>query len=607
MFWDNSDKSGHSLVPDFKKPDIRYRERELVMRKTMVIPTYWGRNSDEEWQEGDGGFDHPTPLDREGTLRRTLESMKILDQRDFKLVILVCPTAEMLEDEVTDKVKKIIREANVSVETYIFTPRDLEKSMEVLKQAGVYAKAFPLLDLKHYATVRNVCLFTAAILAAEAVILIDDDEVFELPDFIPRSMEFLGQRIYGDVVYGVAGYYLNKDDRYYDDVAEEGWMTYWDRFGTKARGFDKIIGRQPRLKRTPFAFGGAMIMHKELFHTVPFDPMITRGEDVDYVINSRMYGFSFFLDNTLSIKHLPEPKSHPRWRSMREDIYRFVYEKEKIASQYETDNMTMISAEEFNPYPGEFLGSDLEDNIYRSNMMSAMDYISEGDSEGALEAMENIRIAKKDAAPEYNAFTRYREAQKNWIKVIRAVKENRYELRKIMEANNLTQPAIIRDEEHVKRIGLKEITEDIMKQEFFSDLNAAEAHKVAEYSNIKTFYENERVFSSGDINDSMYLILKGVVSLSIPGDETEVALLGKGDIVGESCLVHESFGTNCTAREFTEFLIMSRDNMNKLLSEDPVLGTKILRIVISGMARKISDSNQKIHEIMYPREIPMDE
>jgi uncharacterized protein YneF (UPF0154 family) len=47
--------------------------------------------------------------------------------------------------------------------------------------------------------------------------------------------------------------------------------------------------------------------------------------------------------------------------------------------------------------------------------------------------------------------------------------------------------------------------------------------------------------------------------------------------------------------------------MNKLLSEDPVLGTKILRIVISGMARKISDSNQKIHEIMYPREIPMDE
>ena len=170
-------------------------------------------------------------------------------------------------------------------------------------------------------------------------------------------------------------------------------------------------------------------MHKELFHTVPFDPMITRGEDVDYVINSRMYGFSFFLDNTLSIKHLPEPKSHPRWRSMREDIYRFVYEKEKIASQYETDNMTMISAEEFNPYPGEFLGSDLEDNIYRSNMMSAMDYISEGDSEGALEAMENIRIAKKDAAPEYNAFTRYREAQKNWIKVIRAVKENRYERR----------------------------------------------------------------------------------------------------------------------------------------------------------------------------------
>ena len=62
-----------------------------------------------------------------------------------------------------------------------------------------------------------------------------------------------------------------------------------------------------------------MILHRELFECVPFDPLVTRGEDVDYLINSRMFGFSFFLDNTLSIKHLPQPKSHPQWKRLRED------------------------------------------------------------------------------------------------------------------------------------------------------------------------------------------------------------------------------------------------------------------------------------------------
>ena len=46
------------------------------MRKTMIIPTYWCRRTGELWQEGDAVYDHPTPVDQEGTLERTLLSMK---------------------------------------------------------------------------------------------------------------------------------------------------------------------------------------------------------------------------------------------------------------------------------------------------------------------------------------------------------------------------------------------------------------------------------------------------------------------------------------------------------------------------------------------------
>ena len=69
------------------------------MRKVMLIPTYWSRRKDDAYHEGDAVYDHPTPIDEEGTLGRTLESMKILTQRDFKLVLLVCPTASKIASQ----------------------------------------------------------------------------------------------------------------------------------------------------------------------------------------------------------------------------------------------------------------------------------------------------------------------------------------------------------------------------------------------------------------------------------------------------------------------------------------------------------------------------
>ena len=59
----------------------------------------------------------------------------------------------------------------------------------------------------------------------------------------------------------------------------------------------------------------------------------------------------------------------------RQDLYRFIYEKKKIESQYEVPNMHRVSPEDFDPYPGEFLKDDLEDKIclLYTSCMSGMD------------------------------------------------------------------------------------------------------------------------------------------------------------------------------------------------------------------------------------------
>ncbi len=149
-----------------------------------------------------------------------------------------------------------------------------------------------------------------------------------------------------------------------------------------------------------------------MFQIVPFDPHVTRGEDIDYLMNAKMFGFDFFLDNKLSIKHLPPKKNHPIWKRFREDIYRFLYEQTKIRSQYEVNNMNRVTPEDFEPYPGDFLKEDLEDKIYKTNVLLGLEYLSNGDVEACRESIKNIYLSKYEAIPKDDPFTNYRKTQK---------------------------------------------------------------------------------------------------------------------------------------------------------------------------------------------------
>ena len=570
------------------------------MRKTMIIPTYWCRKTGDPWQEGDAVYDHPTPVDQEGTLERTLVSMKQFPEKDFKLVILICPTTPEVETAAYEQVLRIVVRAQLNAETYLFTAGDLREITEILRKAGLNDRGVQLLSMFGYSNVRNVCLLAASILTADAALLIDDDEVFELPDFVPRSLEFLGRRVYGDIVHGVAGYYLNSKGQYYDDVRPEPWMTYWDRFGCKARAFDQIIGSGPRLKRTPFAFGGAMILHRELFECVPFDSLVTRGEDVDYLINSRIFGFSFFLDNTLSIKHLPQPKSHPQWKRLREDIYRFVYQRAKMQSQHKTGNLVHVSPEDFDPYPGEFLKPDLDEKIYRSSMMLSSQYLANNDPDAAMEAMRNIYIAKHNAPPAFDAFRAYLDTQAQWEKLIRLVRQERYAVRAVLERHNISAPEIHLDKEHRRRLSEADVLLILTKLPVLSDLTEKDRAILRDYCHVKTYYENETVFASGDHNDEVCLVLKGTIRLVANRENNsgaaplEMATLGVGSFIGENCLTRNVFRLSGVATEFTELLCIGKPRLNDLLERHPAVGVKLLRKFLESMSDKITHTNEQL-------------
>jgi hypothetical protein len=383
------------------------------MKATMVIPSYWGRKKGEEWRKTDAVYDHPTPLDDDGTLGRLLKSLSILENKDFTLVILGVSTAKDIQENVELKIASILEETAADVNALLFSFSHLTKVHQYLIDNGK-EKFNSLLQLDGYSNVRNLCIFLPHLLGSEVAVLIDDDEIFEDPRFMEKALEFIGQEKEGNKILSVAGYYINPDNDFLINKEIEPWMTHWNKIDCMNRGFKEIIAKDPRLKETPFVFGGNLVAHRDLFTTVPFDPSITRGEDIDFLINARMFGFKFFLDNKLSIKHDAPPKTHPMWQRIREDILRFKFEKSKLDTQELLPDMERIKAEDLDPYPGEFLKEDLEDRILQSNILLSKDYLRKGDRDSALECLINIHIAKAKDFPPENPFQKLLKLQKAW-------------------------------------------------------------------------------------------------------------------------------------------------------------------------------------------------
>lgn len=383
------------------------------MNTTIVIPSYWGRSWKEPLNLEDDLYDHPAPVDEEGTLERALRSFERLEDKDFNIVIVGVATNQEFQEVCQEKLRAILRKVKLPAPINLFSYLEMEILKEKLKESGKEDLA-QIVSLQGYSNVRNSCLISAILTAADIIILFDDDELISDPNYISVARQFMGEEYEGLVVTGKAGYYIRPESETYKIPPQHDWIwAEWDGATAMNKAFE-IIEAPPRLKPTPFAFGGNMVIHSDLFKKVAFDPNIRRGEDIDYLVNAKMIGHDFLLDNELQIKHLPPKSRCPGWLGFRENIYRFVYSREKLLAQTPTRDLHQVTIEELDPYPGVFLKDDLPDRIYKTSILLALDYLSKKDQDGFNKALENIAIAKYEAKPKYNPFEWYLEYNEKW-------------------------------------------------------------------------------------------------------------------------------------------------------------------------------------------------
>jgi glycosyltransferase involved in cell wall biosynthesis len=379
---------------------------------SLVIPSYWGRRSGEPFNEEDMVYDHPTPLDGEGTLARALESIQLLSYPDFRVVVLGAATHPDLERDVEERLEEIIDPFRDSFPVALLTHSHEHEMRSMLTERGP-GGCEEMLSLRGYSNLRNFCLVAACLTGADAAVLFDDDQVYEDPLYLEKVAENIGGEHKGRFIGGLAGVYVNADNNFLLPPNRDPVFAEWPAVEYMNRAF-AVIDRGERLEVTPWVFGGNMVVHRELFIRVAFDPNVTRGEDIDYLVNAKFFGHDFLLDKELRIRHLPPPKTSPLWRRFREDLDRFIYSRAKLRAQQVGEGRCIVGVEELDPYPGRFLTGDLEEMIFRTCVLMGMEYLSRGDHDGYAECMSNILRAHSDAMPEHDPYLWYLEWRRRW-------------------------------------------------------------------------------------------------------------------------------------------------------------------------------------------------
>lgn len=132
-------------------------------------------------------------------------------------------------------------------------------------------------------------------------------------------------------------------------------------------------------------------------------------------------------------------------------------------------------------------------------------------------------------------------------------------------------------------------------------LSIEEARVVVSYMSPRKFPEGTVLIREGDERntDYMVLVLKGEVTVeSIVVSRTTpvtTAVLGAGSLIGEMGVVDgEPRSATCTATSAVHAAILTRRNLEKLLTENPSIGAKFMMAISLRIAQRLRDTSDKL-------------
>ncbi|PIQ23534.1 hypothetical protein COW36_13755 [bacterium (Candidatus Blackallbacteria) CG17_big_fil_post_rev_8_21_14_2_50_48_46] len=152
-------------------------------------------------------------------------------------------------------------------------------------------------------------------------------------------------------------------------------------------------------------------------------------------------------------------------------------------------------------------------------------------------------------------------------------------------------------DEQQKQLILQKL-QDLKSLKIFSQMSEREIFEVMKRADILKYEPEDLVFSEGDEEEHLYVIIQGafqVSSTSRSGEDLTFFVAGPGLIFGEmSFLDRQPRSASITAREAGEVFRLTRDDYEDMLQKDPTTAAKFMFGVSEILSRRMRGANQRI-------------
>ncbi len=153
-----------------------------------------------------------------------------------------------------------------------------------------------------------------------------------------------------------------------------------------------------------------------------------------------------------------------------------------------------------------------------------------------------------------------------------------------------------------RRVSLRnpeEMSEKFKKIQMFKGLSTNQIMKILNIASIKKFQEQENIYEIGEDSDSMFIILKGKISIMF-NNGLELLSITPAGTVGEMGLFtgEKRSATVLTVTDCT-LLFLYREELFTLFNADMNLANKILLNVIRDLSKKMRKDNSQLEELLY--------
>ncbi len=334
------------------------------MNPVIVIPSYWDRSARPGPLGERGVYDYTTPIDKPlPELEVCLSSLEHVSGVLRVIVLVVAP--QDCEEAARARVNSICR-AHADLNPLVIGAREASHVERAVSRMAHHV-AGETVSLRGYGAIRNMGLAVAAVLGHDVVVFLDDDEVALGEDYLTKAVWGLGSLTRQNLqVLVKSGFFIDELGSPYAEPSGAWSEKYW----SKAADFNRVMERAQtsasRITRSNHLCGGCCALHAAAFSKAPFDPYITRGEDLDYVLNVRAMGMDVWFDNEWCVQSQPPEEMAGAPSLFMQDVHRWLYEYRKLDAMNARRDLHTITPESLMPYPAPWLSSGVRRRVFRT-------------------------------------------------------------------------------------------------------------------------------------------------------------------------------------------------------------------------------------------------